>query len=267
MAKISIIMGVYNCAAYLREAVDSILRQTCEDWTLIMCDDGSKDDSYTVAQSYVERYPEKIILIRNEKNMGLNFTLNHCLQYADSEYVARMDGDDVSLPDRLERELAFLEAHPEYDIVSSPMLYFDESGVWGRGRACEKPAPENFIKGTPFCHAPCMVRKQALDSVGWYSREPWTARVEDYDLWFRMYAKGSRGYNISEPLYMMRDDENAYARRRFRYAVNEMRVRRNGYRLLGIPLSKRVYAFRPIAVWLLPKALYMRLHHKKKRGS
>ena len=76
MAKISVIMGIYNCAATLPEAIDSILAQTFTDWQLIMCDDGSIDDTFTVAKAYQDRYPQKIILLHNEENKGLNHTLN-----------------------------------------------------------------------------------------------------------------------------------------------------------------------------------------------
>ena len=135
MAKVSIIMGIYNCAATLPEAIDSILTQTFPDWQLVLCDDGSKDNTYTVAKAYQEKFPDKIVLLQNERNMGLNHTLNRCLQAATGEYVARMDGDDISLPPRLEKEVAFLDAHPEYAIVSTPMIFFDESGDWGRSYA------------------------------------------------------------------------------------------------------------------------------------
>ena len=102
MAQISVLMGIYNCAPTLSEALDSLLTQTCQDFKVIMCDDGSKDNTIEVAQSYVNKYPEKFLLIKNERNMGLNFTLNHCLDYADTEFCARMDGDDISLPHRFD---------------------------------------------------------------------------------------------------------------------------------------------------------------------
>ena len=91
MVKVSIIMGIYNCATTLPEAIDSIFAQTYSDWQLILCDDGSKDGTYVVAKAYQERLPDKIILLKNEENMGLNHTLNRCLQVAAGEYVARMD--------------------------------------------------------------------------------------------------------------------------------------------------------------------------------
>ena len=95
MAKVSIIMGIYNCAPTLSEAIDPVLAQTFTDWQLVLCEDGSKDNTYEIAKAYQKRFPEKIVLLRNERNMGLNHTLNRCLAAADGEYVARMDGEDI----------------------------------------------------------------------------------------------------------------------------------------------------------------------------
>lgn len=262
--RISVIMGIYNCAPTLAEALDSLLEQTCQDFKVIMCDDGSKDNTVQVAQEYVNKYPGKFILIRNEKNMGLNYTLNHCLKYADTEYVARMDGDDISMPTRFEKEINFLETHPDIAIVSAPMIYFDENGDFRRdGGKGYYPDKDAFLRGTPFCHAPCMVRTEAYRRVGGYTVDPKLLRVEDYHLWFKMYAAGYRGYMLGEPLYKMRDDRNAKLRRNWRNRMNEFYVKRIGFAMLDIPLYKRIWMFRPILVGLLPSALYRYLHRKK----
>lgn len=262
--KVSIIMGIFNCADTLPEALGSLLAQTYQDWELILCDDCSTDDTHMIALSYLEQHPGRIILLQNPVNLGLNKTLNRCLEQATGQYIARMDGDDISLPDRLAREAAFLDEHPEYALVSCPMIYFDERGDWGVGTAKEYPDALDFVSGTPFCHAPCMVRAEAYRAVGGYSEDKRTLRAEDYDLWFRLYESGYRGYNLQIPLYKMRDDENAYSRRKFRYCVNEAYVRLTGFRRLKLPLSKYIYVLRPIAVGLLPKSIYLRLHHRKK---
>ena len=162
--EISILMGIYNCADTLGEAIESILNQTYTGWRMIMCDDASSDNTYQVAEKYAEQYPEKFILIKNEKNMGLNYTLNHCLKYADTKYVARMDGDDISLPERFETEINFLKENPQYAIVSAQMEYFDEEGVFGKSSQSGEAKAEDIPKGTPFCHAPCMVLKEAFDA-------------------------------------------------------------------------------------------------------
>lgn len=261
--KVSILMGIYNCANTLEKAIESILSQTYENWELIMCDDGSKDHTYQIAEAYRMKYPQKIKLIQNERNMGLNRTLNHCLKHAMGEYIARMDGDDLSLPERLEKEVDFLDQHPDYAIVSCPMIYFDENGDWGRGGAIERPTKMNFVSGTPFCHAPCMVRAEAFHAANGYSTDPRTLRAEDYNLWFRLYALGYKGYNLQEPLYKMRDDMNAYHRRKFCYAKNEAYVRWTGYKMLHLPKKYYVFALRPILIGLLPKTIYLYLHHRR----
>ncbi len=101
-------MGIYNCEEYLAESIDSIIDQTYTNWELIMCDDGSTDNTLKIAKRYEKKYPQKIIVMKNYKNMGLNYTLNKCLEKVDSEYIARQDGDDISLPNRLEVEMDFM---------------------------------------------------------------------------------------------------------------------------------------------------------------
>ena len=266
-AKVSIIMGTYNCANTLADAIDSILAQTYSHWELILCDDGSSDNTLQLAMDYQRRYPEQIKLLQNSTNLGLNKTLNRCLEHATGEYIARMDGDDLSLPERLEREATFLDEYPEYAIVSCPMIYFDEHGDWGTGASIPAPQTGDFVRGTPFCHAPCMVRAEAFRAVKGYSEDPRTLRAEDYYLWFCMYAAGYRGANLPEPLYKMRDDENAYKRRKFRYALNEAYVRFSGYGMLNLPWRSYIYVLRPILVNLIPKPIYQYLHHKKRKLS
>lgn len=261
-ARISIIMGIFNCADTLPEAINSIFEQSYTSWKLIMCDDGSEDETYKVAKSYQEQYPDKIILLQNEYNMGLNYTLNNCLRCADTEYVARMDADDISLPKRFEKEINFLDSHSEYAIVSSPMIYFDENGDFRTGVGRGEPNINSMVKGTPFCHATCMVRREAYEAVKGYAVREDRIRVEDWDLWVRMYEKGYRGFCLDEPLYKMRDDRNAYKRRKFRYRINEMKVGVSAVKKLGLKKINYIFVFRPILVGLMPKMFYNFFHKR-----
>lgn len=255
-------MGLYNCAPTLSEALDSLLSQSYQDFKVIMCDDGSSDNTFEVAKMYADRFPGKFILIRNKKNMGLNYTLNHCLQYADTEYVARMDGDDVSEHSRFAKEIAFLETHPEYAIVSTPMIYFDEKGDFKTGHGGYEPTHTMCARKTPFTHAPCMVRTEAYKSVGGYTVDPSLLRCEDYHLWVKMFAKGYRGYMLDEPLYKMRDDREAKRRRTFRGKMRVMNVQRFAIKMLHLPKWNYVYCLRPVIVGLLPNFIYNYLHRK-----
>lgn len=262
---ISIISGIYNCADTLPDAIESILAQTVTDWEWILCDDASSDDTYAVAKEYAYKYPDKFLLLQNEKNMGLNYTLNRCLEYAKGKYIARMDGDDLCSPERFEEEIRCLEENTDIAIVSTDMDFFDETGTWGRISHPEFPENKDFLAGSPFCHAPCMVRKEAYDAVGGYSVEKKLLRVEDYHLWIKMYANGFKGRNIPKPLYQMRDDRNAYSRRKFRYRLNESYVRLLLVKELKLPLYGTIYALRPILVGLLPPKLYDILHKRNLR--
>ena len=258
--KISIIMGIYNCADTLDEALESIINQTYTNWECIMCDDASADDTYNVAQKYVDSYPGKFILIRNENNKGLNYTLNKCLKHATGEYIARMDGDDVSLPLRFEKELSFLMNNPKYSIVSTQMEYFDENGVYGRSYMDQIPIADSFVHGTPFCHAPCMVKKSAYDAVDGYTIDKKLLRAEDYHLWIKMYSAGFIGANLTEVLYRMRNDRNAVNRRKFRYRLNEVYVKYQAIKQLKLPKRKLIYVFKPIIAGIIPKKIYKIIH-------
>lgn len=260
--RISVIMGIYNCAQTLSEALDSLLSQTYQGFKVIMCDDGSKDSTFEVAQSYVERYPGKFILIRNENNMGLNYTLNKCLALTDTEFTARMDGDDLSLPYRFQKEIDFLDQNPNYAIVSGPMIYFDEYGDFRTGKGNGEVTIKDFIPGPPFCHAPCMIRTDAFKQVGGYSVAKHLLRIEDYHLWFKLYYAGYRGYMLSYPIYKMRDDRHAVGRRKFKYRWNSTRLRLTWYPKLGLPWWTFFYAWRPVIIGLLPAKVYNYLHHR-----
>lgn len=255
--RISVIMGLYNCAPTLSEALDSLLSQTYQGFKVIMCDDDSTDNTYEIASKYVERYPGKFILIKNERNMKLAATLNHCLEYADTEYVARMDGDDLCDPSRFEKQIKFLDENPEYTHVSSAMKYFDENGFYGKsGIPVQVPGLNEFKTGVPYCHAPTMFRKSALDKVGWYTAEPKVERIEDYYLWYKMHKVGLQGYNMPEQLYWMRNDQNAFARRKFKDRWRGFKVKLEVCKGLGIP-GGWFYAIKDLSKAFVP----MRLVH------
>ncbi len=261
--KISVIMGIYNCETTLSNAIESIINQTYSDWELIMCDDGSLDGTYCVAEYYKNLYPTKIRLIRNECNLGLNATLNNCLRIARGDYIARMDGDDTCSCDRFEKEINVLDNERDIAIVSTAMSYFDESGIWGKVSHKEYPTDKDFIYRTQFCHAPCMVRREAYEAVRGYSESKWLLRVEDYHLWIKMYEAGFRGKNLQEPLYQMRDDRKAYSRRKLKYRINETYVKILAIKKFNLPFYSYVIAVKPIIVGLLPVFIYDIFHKKK----
>lgn len=261
--RITVLMAIYNCAETLVEALDSLMNQTYQGFKVVLCDDASTDNTYEVAQKYIKKYPDKFILIRNEENKKLPYSLNRCLEYADTEYVARMDGDDISLPERFEKEIDFLDNHKDFSFVSCPMEYFDNDGVFMTGKIVNQPTKKNFIGNSPHAHAPVMIRTQALKSVGGYTDKRWTRRGQDVHLWAKLYNSGYKGFNLDIPLYQMRDDKNAFKRRK---AVEEIYGFKRTYeifRLMGIPkyyLYIQVFA---LIKSLTPHKIYSYYHKKK----
>ncbi len=268
MATVSIIMGIYNCAPTLRESIESVMKQTFFDWEFVICDDGSSDESVNIVREYVEKYPEKFVLLKNEHNLGLNATLNKCLKKATGKYIARQDGDDISVENRLEKEVKFLDEHPEYALVSSSMSFFDETGVWGEWKNPVKPEKRDFFRQSPcFCHAPCMIRREAFIAVKGYTVRNRYLRCEDVNLWYKLYAHGYKGYNIQEPLYLMRDDKNAYKRRTIKNRLNVVLTEWDGMRSLNCSLLDYHFfvkkALRNLILAFMPEKLYKYLHQKR----
>jgi glycosyltransferase EpsE len=266
--KVSIIMGIYNCERYLDEAINSIISQTFTDWEFIMCDDGSTDRTLQIAEKYKKLFPDKFVVLKNEKNMGLNYTLNKCLNIAKGEYIARMDGDDICDPTRLEKEVNFLESHSEFALVSTEMVMFDKLGEWGIKKVIERPTKEDFCKHTPFfCHAAVMIRRNVFLEVEGYTVDTKLLRVEDCHLWFKIYSKGYVGANIPEPLYKMRDDRNATGRRTFKARLNGVYVMAVGFKMINMPWYKYVYVIKGAIVELIkciiPKKVYEYIHKIK----
>lgn len=242
--KISILMGVYNCANTLSEAIDSILNQTYTNWQLIICDDCSTDNTYDIAKSYQEKHPDKIILIRNDINRRLAYSLNHCLEYADGEFIARMDGDDLSLPNRFEVQVDYLNKHPEYDLVGCSMQRFSGNNKFADiVYSIDNPDYYTLKNKVPFHHATIMARRKVYDTLNGYTISERTNRAEDYDLWFRFYHAGFKGQNLKEPLYLVREDAAAIRRRTVKSRFNALKITFYGYKLLGYP---KIWLVRPI---------------------
>ena len=263
--KVSIIMGIYNCEETLKESIESIINQTYPNWELIMCDDCSKDNTLKIAKSYEKRYPEKIKVINNEKNLTLGPTLNRCLEVSSGKYISRQDGDDISTLDRLEKQVIFLENNKEYDLVGSSMISFDENGEYGARKLNQEPKGKDLMKGSTFAHATILMKKEVMDALGGYSTKSYTKQVEDYNLWFRFFQKGYRGYNLEEPLYYVREDRNAYKRKSYKRRFNEIRVMVEGCKNLKLPFKYYLMAIKPIIASIIPSKLLMTYHRRKFR--
>ena len=265
--KISVLMGIYNCEDTLEEAVSCIIAQTYQNWELIMCDDGSSDNTYRIAQKLKEQ-DERIVLLKNESNQGLNKTLNRCLKVSTGEIVARMDGDDRCVPERFEKQISFLKKQNKYKIVSSKMTFFDENGIWGENNVKSLPSKYDVLTGSPICHAPVMMWKECMIKVNGYTDDIHMLRVEDVNLWIKLYAKGYYCYNMQEALYSMRNDRAAAQRRKYCYRINETYARWQGCHMMKVPVKYYLWGAKPLIVGLVPSKLRVLIRRKqaKKRN-
>lgn len=256
--KISVLMSVYNPQNqhYLLQAVQSIVNQTFQEWEMILYDDGS-DEPYVSVIREMSAMDKRIRYIRGEKNMGLAYALNFCCGIAKGIYTARMDADDISKPDRLQRMYEFLESHCEFDWVGCNTELINEEGVWGVRVTPEIPDKKDFLYYSPYIHPSILFRKQALVENGGYKP---MKRGEDYELFMRLHASGRRGYNLQDIFFQYREDINTYKHRKYRYQIEEVNIRKNGFRQLGIlNIKSCLYVIKPLIVGLIPYGLLIRL--------
>ena len=286
--KVSVIMGAYNenDEKKVRRSLDSIAAQTFTDWELIVCDDGSTDGTWELLtrltaelrRHYVGARHDgvdhddscsgrpKVTLLRNGHNRGLAFSLNRCVEQAQGEYLARQDFDDYSDPSRFALQAQFLDDHPEYSFVGSNRRFFDDEGLWGEQSFPERPEKKDFLKNSCFVHPSVMMRKTDLEKAGKYAVAKATRRAEDYELFMRMYAMGMCGYNLQVFLLNYYEGRSSYGKRKFRYRIDEMIVRYNGFRALGLFPRAIAYVFRPLVVGLVPRFIYS-AHRKRQFGK
>lgn len=232
---VSVAMATYNCRDTVEEALASIAGQTFANWELVVCDDGSTDGTPEVLDQFAREYPDRVTVLRNESNAKLAYSLNRCLAHVRGQFVARMDGDDRSVPERFERQVEHLLAHPEIDLVGTAMQRFDDSGLADVLTLAASPTRSAMRTGVAFAHATIMARREVFDTLGGYTDLPRTVRCEDYDLWFRFLGHGFLGHNLDTPLYQVREDANAVRRRTFASRWARYQTGLVGFRQLGYP--------------------------------
>lgn len=260
---VSVIMGVYNICSLtvFQQSIESILTQTFQKFELILCDDGSTDDTWRRLENLASQ-DNRIKLLQNRRNEGLAAALNYCVDIAQGRFIARHDADDLSLSDRFSRQVDFLEEHPKFGFVGSSTDVFDSSGVWRRRRFPAHPEPEDFLFTLPFIHGSLMFRKEILEANP-YKVTKTTRRAEDYELLMRLYACGIYGANLQEPLYLFQEKRNGQKHQKFCHRINEMKVKWAGFQALGLMPKALPYVIKPVVVGMVPQALLTYLKRKR----
>lgn len=206
---VSVLMPCYNVEKYIEESMDSILNQTYKNMEIIAINDCSTDKTLDILQTMSQR-DQRIKIINNETNLKLIKTLNKGIAICQGEYIARMDSDDIALPSRIEKEVLFLEANNDHDIVSTLFYAF----------RTENPSKKDFhysplldsqlrafmLFKSGICHPAVMIRKRVFSELGLSFGEEYL-HVEDYALWSQAVYK-TRIANIGEPLLLYRVHKN-----------------------------------------------------------
>jgi hypothetical protein len=200
--RVSVVMPVHNGAPYLERAVESILAQTLEDFEFVIVDDGSTDSTAEVLRHYESA--DDRVRVHHQEKAGLVASLNRGCGQARAAYIARMDADDVAFPDRLARQVEFLDRHPNVAVVGSAVVRIDAAGREIKRNVCptsHAEIVEALREYTCFTHPSVMLRSAALAAVGGY--RPAYGPAEDYDLWLRLSERYELA-NLPDPLLYYR---------------------------------------------------------------
>ncbi len=193
LPKISIILPTYNGTQYITNAIESVLLQTFADWELLIIDDGSTDDTASIAKVYAAK-DQRIIFVQNQYNLGIQKTLNNGLAMARGEYVARLDDDDRWIDSsKLDTQVTFLDNHSDYVLVGTNAILVDEKGA--RLATYSMPETDSAIRGrllskNCFLHPTIMMRIEALKKSGGYDENENVRHIEDYALWLALGMVG-----------------------------------------------------------------------------
>jgi glycosyltransferase involved in cell wall biosynthesis len=194
---VSVLMPVYNCGLYIKEAIESIINQTFRDFEFIVVDDGSTDDTLSVIKSFTDK---RIVCIRNS-HRGIVTALNTGLRIARGKYIARMDADDISYSSRLQKQYDFMEGHLDVTVCATH-LTFEDGQIGNCGAGYWKDPLQAMTRGNVLYHATVMMRKQFLDRKKLYYRDK--PYAEDYYLWFETVKNRGVLYTIPESMYYYR---------------------------------------------------------------
>ena len=260
--KVSVVMSVFNGEEHLHESIDSILNQTFTDFEFIIIDDGSTDLTCDILSDY-EKKDVRVKVFRQE-NKGLAVSLNNGISRSKGMLIARMDADDTALPERLEKQVAYLKSHPEVDVLGTAALLRSAQGE-KLGVMVLPEEHESIIKimykTSPIIHPSVVMRRESIVAVGGYRED--LMRAQDYELWSRLFDK-CRFHNLQDPLLIYSVRERLGLKSVFQAANIRLLV---GWRI-GRPVAAAFIALLNIFVGILSaSSLYRSRTVKGKRWS
>lgn len=257
---ISVLMGVYyrqKDLNLLKRSVESVLTQTFNDFEFLICDGGSSAETISFLD-FLANKDYRIRLVRDDSiPFDLAHKLNACLSYANGKYIARMDDDDFSHPERFERQVQYLERHPNIAFTGCNVVLKMAGKQVGIQIFPEYPQVMDFYFTQPFIHPTLLFRKSALVTAKGYSEDKHQVLCEDYDLLLRLYAAGYCGANLQELLFDYTVSPFPRGNRKMRHRWNEAVTRYCRFKELGVLAQAFPYVAKPIVAGLLPEKIIM----------
>jgi glycosyltransferase involved in cell wall biosynthesis len=272
MSDISVLMSVYKSekAAYLDRALTSVWDdQTLKPEKIVLIQDGPVGEELAqIVNQWEKKLGEKLEVIRNEQNIGLTKSLIKGISVIKTDYIARMDSDDISLPERFTRQAEFLDSHPEISIVGSDIIEFsDTAGELGIRKYPRNTddAIKTIYKANPLAHPAVMMRKSMFDAGVNYNADYRT--TQDLALWFDVLSAGYKIHNIDTPLLKFRRDDAIYHRRsNMKDSWLELKIHERGiYKLYGLSPIKSLFPLARFALRLLPGFMIKAVYNGKLR--
>lgn len=257
---ISVLMSVYKSEkpSYLDRALKSVWDdQTLKPNEIILVEDGPlEEELQEVIACWKERLSDRLVLLFNKTNLGLTKSLNKGLKHVRSEYIARMDSDDISDPLRFERQFDYLQQHPEIDVLGGALQEFNDENPNLNVRhypLTPEQCRKYIVKASPLAHPTVMMRRRIFDNGIAYNEQYRTS--QDIALWFELLSKGYSIANIPEVTIHFRRDDAVFKRRNRSKAINEFKIYMNGIRSLYGFTWKYAYPVARLCFRLLPTSV------------
>jgi glycosyltransferase involved in cell wall biosynthesis len=213
---VSVVMATHNHESYLSESIQSVLSQTHTNFELIIVNDNSTDATAEIIRRFAKD-DQRIVCITNDQNLRQSDSRNRAIRAARGEYIAIVDSDDISLPDRFAKQLAYFSVHPDCDVLGSAFCLFFDAKI----DDCKSVITGNIddiYDGKPLVHCPtCMMKRSIFSTYGFFNSKYDDA--EDYELWSRWFSQGVKFHNVPEVLYKKRIHEGCVSLSKIKHQI------------------------------------------------
>lgn len=256
---VSIIMSEYNTnIELLKESIKSIMNQTYDNFELIIIDDCGKNDVKKISDEFND---PRIKVYKNSKNNGLVYSLNKAIKISTGKYIARMDTDDYSYPNRLKKQVKFLEKNSQYDIIGGNADLYNGQEIWGTTSGYGEITTKKMLNGCPLIHPSVMYKKNIMTDIGGYLNYN---RCEDYATWIEAILKGYKIYQMKDVIIRYHLSKEDYKKRTLKTRKGFFKMLKHQYIKLK-PSKLKLYKMylKTFLAGIVPNNIMYNYHKRK----